>query len=107
MKVKSAVDEDDAQWIAPNGDLWYQRNLDRTYEGTDYRTVTYYDLLNSQALLEHLTGQRDVVFDRLIASKQNFLAGGGTQPAQTSPAAEARAMADPVGAAAQDENPLP
>jgi len=78
MNIKSAVDDSGVSWIAPDSDLWYQRNLDGSFGGTDYRTVTYYDLLNSQSLLETLTGSRDAILDQLIASKAQFLNSTGT-----------------------------
>jgi len=77
MKIKSAIDDTGRHWIRPNSDLWYQRNLNGKFQGTDYPTVTYFDLLNSQALLVKLTGQRDATFDRLIASKAKYLKGIG------------------------------
>jgi hypothetical protein len=108
MKIRSAVDDSGKAWIAPNADLWYQRNLNGTFEGTDYHTVTYFDLLNSQSLLEHLTGQRDATFDVLIASKRHFLGldVGPTAMQRSAPATTGEPH-DSVGSASEREIRLP
>jgi len=93
MKVKAAVDDSGTAWIAPDGDLFYQRNLDGTFEGADYRTLTLGDLLNSQRLFEKLIGARDPIFDQLIDSKRTFL--GLSAPAALTPLMTGQGADDP------------
>lgn len=109
MDIKSAVDDNGTQWIAPNGDLFYQRNVSGSFEGTDYPTVTYYDLLNSQQLLEKLGCCRDPIFDKLIASKQGFLGISSMRAAPFSlPQPRPDLMArDPLAASPPDDRELP
>lgn len=73
LSIKAAVDQTGTRWIRPNHDLWYQRNRNGTFTGTDYVTVTYFDLLKSQRLFGAVLGTPDPVFDQLIASKARFL----------------------------------
>jgi hypothetical protein len=73
MKMKAAVDDCGTRYIAPNKDLYYERTMNGRYKGTDYPTVTYMDLLNSQQLFTRLLGAPDPIFDKLIASKTEFL----------------------------------
>ena len=81
--IKSAVDDTGSGWVRPNSDLWYQRNTNGTYVGTDYVSVTYWDLINSQGLLRALTGSTDPVMQRLITAKAHFL--GVTPPTVFAP----------------------
>jgi hypothetical protein len=80
LSIKAAVDETGRAWIAPSGDLWYERDLDGTFNGTDYVTVTYLDLLQTQDLLRDLQGSADPVIAELIESKAHWL-GIGDDPA--------------------------
>lgn len=108
MKIKSAVDDSGEAWIAPNGDLWYQRDLNGAFEGIDYPTVTYFDLLNSQTLLERLAGGRDPILDELIASKSHYLGIG--EEFQLAPSASTTAtpsLRDSLGAAGPHDMRLP
>jgi hypothetical protein len=108
MKIRLAVDDSGPAWIAPNGDLYYQRNLNGTFSGTDYRTVTYLDLLESQMLLEQVAGARDPVFDELIASKQTYLGlGKSPSPASAASTPETRGPDHSLEAATQQEIRLP
>ena len=73
LRTKAAVDDTSGQWIRANHDLWYQRNIRGTYSGTDYPTVTYYDLLFSQQLFTKILGAPDPVFAALIQAKSDYL----------------------------------
>jgi hypothetical protein len=81
--IKSAVDDTGSRWIRSNSDLWYQRNTNGAYTGTDYVTVTYWDLINSQGLLKSLTGSTDPAMQGLITAKAHFL--GVTPPTAFAP----------------------
>lgn len=72
LSIKRAVDHTGEDWIVPSGDLHYQMNPDGTFGGTDYATVTLYDLRFSQTLFDRIVGARDPVFDTLIVSKEAF-----------------------------------
>lgn len=77
LAVRNAVRDTGDAWIAPSGDLWYGIGADGSYFGMDYQTVTLYDLILGQELLEESVGEREPAFDRLIASKQAFLRASG------------------------------
>lgn len=72
LSIKSAVDSTGRAWIAEDGDLYYQMNVDGSFAGNDYATVTLRDLQHSQTLFERILGERDPVFDELIASKTAY-----------------------------------
>jgi hypothetical protein len=78
LQIKRAVCDDGGLWIRPNGDLWYQRNMNGQFVGTDYPTVTYDDLVHSQELFNTVLGGPDPQFAVLIASKAQYL---GIMPA--------------------------
>ena len=96
MKIKAAVDDCGTQWIAPNKDLYYERKMNGHYEGVDYPTVTYMDLLNSQQLFTAVLGKRDPIFDKLIASKASYLGISSLSqpPAVSAPLAGAQPPSD-------------
>src|SRR5690606_4614355 len=64
-------------WISENGNLRYQLNPDGTYQGNDYKLVTYYDLLYSKALLWEIKKKEYQVIEKLIEVKEAYLDGLG------------------------------
>lgn len=73
LNIKRAVQDTGEEWINTAGDLHYQLNLDGTYRGSDYPTVTLDDLRFSQFLFMRLYGERCPVFDTLIDTKIKYL----------------------------------
>ncbi|WP_100333136.1 hypothetical protein [Bacillus alkalisoli] len=73
QNIRRAIETLGEEWIAENGDLWYQVNEDLTFTGTDYVTLTLSDLLFSQNKWEENNMDRSELFDKLIYSKTTFL----------------------------------
>lgn len=74
LKIKAATEDIGDDWINPtNGDLWYQINGDRSFEGKDYDTLTLEDLVVSLDYFERFDLPYDDVFMRLVDTKVNYI----------------------------------
>lgn len=74
LQIKNAVEDSGQDWInRENGDLWYQINEDLTFEGDDYPTLTFDDLMRSLILFTELDIPYDTVWVELIESKITFI----------------------------------
>lgn len=72
-QVRAGIDDTAPGWIRPNHDLYYQRNLNGTFSGTDYPVVTYMDLLGARMRIFGIMGEIDPAIEQLLASKAAFL----------------------------------
>jgi len=72
-KIRTAVHDTGTHWIKENHDLWYAYMPDGTYGLLDYPRLTRNDLLISIDLLETIYGEKDIIFQELIRSKENYL----------------------------------
>ncbi|WP_100333135.1 hypothetical protein [Bacillus alkalisoli] len=76
-EILQAIIDTNVEWITEDGDLYYQRNHDGTYEGGDYPRVTYYDLLYTRTLLKEIKDVSVIEIDNLIKTKEAFLRDNG------------------------------
>ena len=72
-QVRAGIDDTAPGWIRRNHDLWYQRNVNGTFEGTDYPYVTYMDLLGARMRIFGIMGAIDPAIEMLLAEKAAFL----------------------------------
>jgi hypothetical protein len=64
-------------WMNPEGNLYYQLNVDGTYQSNDYKLVTYYDLLYTRKLFQEIKGETSPIVEKLIDKKINYLQKAG------------------------------
>ncbi|MCM3691781.1 hypothetical protein [Neobacillus niacini] len=76
-QMYQALKDTGEAWINPEGNLFYQLNLDGTYQDNDYKLVTYYDLLYTRKLLQEIKGETSPIIEKLIDSKINYLEKAG------------------------------
>jgi hypothetical protein len=72
-QIRAGIDDTAHGWIRPNHDLYYQRNIDGTFSGTDYRVVTYLDLLGARMRIFAIMGAIDPAIESMVASKALYL----------------------------------
>ena len=72
-QLKAGIENLYPRWIRDDGNLWYQVNGDKVFNGTDYPTLTLVDLLLSQQLFEEISYPRSSIFDEMIKSKTTYL----------------------------------
>lgn len=73
MNIKAAIDDSGTTWIAPNDNMYYQRDLAGKYSGLESPGLSYDGLLAGQMYFQKFLGETDPVFDQLIASKKRRL----------------------------------
>jgi hypothetical protein len=89
-RVRAGIDDTAPGWIRANHDLWYQRNVNGTFGGTDYPYVTYMDLLGARMRIFGIMGAIDPDIEMLLAEKADFLKARPDQMLAEAPQSQLR-----------------